>query len=320
MWERLGIGSRTGVGTAAESAGIAADPAERPWAPLDLANRSFGQSVLVTQIQLAAAYAPMVNGGFAVRPHLVAAAAGTPATPPPAERVFTPAVAADLRGLLDHVTGAIPWYAEGSLIRGWQVGGKTGTAQIWRDTKGAYSKHTFNFSFVGYVGGDTPAAVVAVRIEEARSRSEVQGQIQIEVTSYALFRRVAQGIIEILGVPRASYPGAGFPEPLSPADRDLTPNRYVNHRAELAAGNDPRLVYRSRYRDSAEPTVTAANPDASATPAPEGGDRDGRRDARERRGKERGREEERGRADRRDGPRAEPTPAPTPAPSGMSGG
>ncbi|MFO1540749.1 MAG: peptidoglycan D,D-transpeptidase FtsI family protein [Chloroflexota bacterium] len=301
MWERLGIGSRTGVGTAAESAGIAADPAERPWAPLDLANRSFGQSVLVTQIQLAAAYAPMVNGGFRVHPRLVTAAGDAPIAAPEPERIFTPAVAADLRGLLDHVTGAIPWYAEGSLIRGWQVGGKTGTAQIWRDAKGAYSKHTFNFSFVGYVGGDRPEAVVAVRIEEARARSAVQGQIEIEVTSYQLFRRVAQGTIEVLGIPRAGSPGAGFPEPLSPADRALTPNRYVNHRAELAAGNDPRLAYRARYRDSGEPAADASpGPSASPTPGADGGGERGDRDRRG--GRDEGRDERRGRDGRRDRP------------------
>ena len=55
MWVRLGIGRETGIGLAGETRGIVVDPAEHPWADMDLANRSFGQAVLVTQAQLATA-------------------------------------------------------------------------------------------------------------------------------------------------------------------------------------------------------------------------------------------------------------------------
>jgi|GEM_PF-344919 len=247
MWDRLGIGRTTGIGLSGESAGIAADPAKRPWAEIDLANRSFGQSVLVTQVQLAAAFAPMVNGGMRVEPHLVTAVGETASERPAPARALPAGVAGQLRAMLDHVTGAVPWYAEGSLIPGYLVGGKTGTAQIWRQAKGHYSKDVFNFSFVGYVGGDTPEAVVALRIEEARAFSPEQGQIEIAMTSYELFRRVALGVIDVLAIPRSEIPGAGFPEPLSEADRELTPNRYLNHRAELARGLDPRIAFWNRY-------------------------------------------------------------------------
>ena len=47
----------------ARSAGIVNDPAIKPWRQIDLANGAFGQGVAVTPIQLATAYAAMVNGG-----------------------------------------------------------------------------------------------------------------------------------------------------------------------------------------------------------------------------------------------------------------
>ena len=71
-WEKLGIGQLTGVDVAGEVAGIAADPERSPWAGIDLANRSFGQGVAVTLVQLVNAFAPMADGGMRVQPHFLA--------------------------------------------------------------------------------------------------------------------------------------------------------------------------------------------------------------------------------------------------------
>ena len=130
-WQTYGIGQRTGVDLASEEAGIAADPATQPWQRIDLANRSFGQSVAVTPAQLATAYTPMINGGMHVQPHFLAAVDGTVQPDPAARRVIPAALAGTLQGIMHHVLSAVPWYAKQSLIKGYQVGGKTGTAQIW---------------------------------------------------------------------------------------------------------------------------------------------------------------------------------------------
>ena len=90
------------------------------------------------------------------------------------------------------------WYAKGSLIQHYQVGGKTGTAQIWNPDLGAHGNwdpHYFNFTFVGYVGGDTPSAVVTVHIDDARPLPNDEIGIKLNVTSYELFRNVARAVI-----------------------------------------------------------------------------------------------------------------------------
>ncbi len=63
MWHRLGIGESTGIELLNESSGIVADPALNPWQQIDLVNRSFGQGVAITPLQLATAFCAMVNGG-----------------------------------------------------------------------------------------------------------------------------------------------------------------------------------------------------------------------------------------------------------------
>jgi membrane peptidoglycan carboxypeptidase len=225
-WRLLGIGERTGVDVAGESPGIADDPALKEWAPVDLANRAFGQSVGVTLIQLSRAFAAIANGGWLVTPHV---ALDGPAASVPRERVLDAETTRQLRDIMEHVTGAVPWYAEGSLIRGYVVGGKTGTAQIFDRVRGKYRDEIFNFSFVGYVGGRRPEAVIAVRIAEAKPDVQGQGELALEVTSYELFRKVARAAIRHLDIEPSSDPDAGYPIPLSEADQRLTPRRYEQH-------------------------------------------------------------------------------------------
>ncbi len=163
-----------------------------------------------------------------------------------------------------------------------------------------------------------------MRIEEARAFSPEQGQIEIAMTSYELFRRVALGVIDVLAIPRSEIPGAGFPEPLSEADRELTPNRYLNHRADLAQGADPRIAFWNRYLpagalESGEVADTGAGVlteiDATESEGSGAATASRRRRATDRereRGRERGRERDRsGAAGDEDGT---PTPAPEPRP------
>lgn len=228
-WQRFGIGAQTGIDIANETIGIAPDPKNHPWQPIDMANRSFGQSVAVTPIQLATAYTPMINGGLRVQPHFLKAIADQQQPAPAPQRIISHGRARQLKAIMKHVTSAVPWYAQGSLIPGYEVGGKTGTAQIYLQDKGRYAYDTFNFSFIGYVGGDKPAAVVAIRIHEATPRVDGPGQLFLRMTSYQLFRRVALDIIASQEVPRSSDPNAGRPERLSAAEQYLDPQLYERH-------------------------------------------------------------------------------------------
>ena len=67
MWLRLGYGQPSGIDVAGEVGGLVRDPGVTPWREIDLANGAFGQGVAVTPIQLARAYAALMNGGTAGR-------------------------------------------------------------------------------------------------------------------------------------------------------------------------------------------------------------------------------------------------------------
>jgi cell division protein FtsI/penicillin-binding protein 2 len=200
MWDRLGIGRPTGVDTSAEVAGLVVDPSTGRWADVDLANRSFGQGMAVTQLQLAASYSTMVNGGFGVHPYLVADVGGEAVPRAPAEVVLDASVSRQLTDLMTHVLSSVPFYARDTHIPGYLVGGKSGTAEIWDAETGDWADNLYNFSFVGFVGRNGPAAVIAVRIGSAAPRVAAQSALWLPISSWALFRRVAVDTVDALGI------------------------------------------------------------------------------------------------------------------------
>jgi cell division protein FtsI (penicillin-binding protein 3) len=241
-WSRLGIGHFTGVDVAGEVAGIVSDPSETPWQEIDLANRAFGQAVSVTLLQLARGYSAMVNGGLLVQPHVVAAV-GTqdvPAAQP--QRAISASLSAELVKLMRHTITSVPWYAQGTLIPGYDVGGKTGTAQIWDSKAQAWLEDRFDFTFVGYVGRQQPDLVIAILIDHGTPTIVAQGVFQQNITSYELFRRIARDAIQSL---------------------DLVPLP-----SGTASAGTPSSSANATAIGSTSTTGGTATPEAGATPSP----------------------------------------------------
>ena len=195
--------------------GIVRDPTITPWQQVDLANGAFGQGVAVTPLQLATAYSAMVNGGILVTPHVVLSVGSTVVTPATRGRVMTPERSAEMTSLMSYVLHTVPWYRDNTLVPGYVMGGKTGTAQIW-DPKANHGhgawKPTYNYSFIGYIGKDRPQLVVAITIREAKPTVVAQGFLPLPVESYELFRRVATDAMGALDLP-STNPTANVTRP-----------------------------------------------------------------------------------------------------------
>jgi cell division protein FtsI/penicillin-binding protein 2 len=205
-WTQLGFGNPTGVDLAGEVGGIVRDPSIRAWRQIDLANGSFGQGVAVTPLQLATAYAAMVNGGQLVTPHIVKAIGLADRPVQPRGQVITGDLSTTLIGMMNHVVTTVPFYRDRTLIKGFDVGGKTGTAQIWDSAMnkglGGWKHNIFNYSFIGYIGRQVgkPDLIVAIRIEEGKPTVVTQGRLEMPVMSFELFRRIAHDAITTPGL------------------------------------------------------------------------------------------------------------------------
>lgn len=160
-WIRaFGFGRPTGVGFPGEVGGLAPDY----WSLATIGNVPMGQGISTTVLQMAAAYATIANGGRAVQPRLVAQV-GDEARPPAAgEPVIGEKTAAQVLDMMhDVVTSGT---GKKARIAGYDVAGKTGTAQKVLEGQAGYAEGRYIASFVLVVPADDPSLVVMVVVDE----------------------------------------------------------------------------------------------------------------------------------------------------------
>ncbi len=183
---RFGFGRRTGVDLPGEQSGIVPPPSE--YSGVSMANLPIGQGESVTPLQLTAAYAAVANGGILMAPHIVGAVGGSPTPAPAGRRVLDPRVAAELRDMLRGVL-APGGTASQVSIPGYQLAGKTGTANEVVGGSGTYSKTVYDASFVGFAPAGDPKVLVSVEVSAPKGAingGEVAAPAFGQIMSFAL--------------------------------------------------------------------------------------------------------------------------------------
>ncbi len=158
---RFGFGSPTGVDLPGEQQGIV-----RHWwqySGSSMGNLPFGQGESVTPMQMLAAYAAIANGGILRSPQIVESIGGRPVRAAKGRRILSPQVAAELRTMLRGVF-ADGGTASGAAIPGYDMAGKTGTANI--AIGGRYSNSEYIASFVGMVPTNNPRLLGLVVVDQ----------------------------------------------------------------------------------------------------------------------------------------------------------
>jgi cell division protein FtsI/penicillin-binding protein 2 len=238
-WLRFGFGGKTGVDLSGESQGLVNSPAEQRWSELDLANGSFGQGVSVTLMQLATAYSAMLNGGVLVRPRIVHAINGVEQPITTRGLATSGRVSSQIIEMTKGLTRIVPLYTRLADIPSYASGGKSGTAQIWltkekNGGKAGWDKRHFNFTYVGWIGRTAPEYVVAVSVRRGTPIVNTQGNIQNNIESFELFRRIAEEIASLFNIPPAA-PATGSGSTSPAHHRAPEPSALVG----LLVGGDP---------------------------------------------------------------------------------
>jgi cell division protein FtsI (penicillin-binding protein 3) len=154
-----------------------------------------GQGVDVTPLQVATAYAAIANGGLLRAPHIVASVGGVPVRPRAPQRILTPQVAAELRGMLEGVTRAGGTASE-IQIPGYTLAGKTGTAN--KVVGGTYSHTDYYASFVGFAPAQNPQIEAIVMVDSPQTGeiygTEVAAPAWQKIMDFALpYLKIAPG-------------------------------------------------------------------------------------------------------------------------------
>jgi cell division protein FtsI/penicillin-binding protein 2 len=158
---QFGLGKPTGVDLPGEDSGYVLSPAK--YSGTSMYNLPFGQGESVTPMQMAAAYAAIANGGWLRPPHIVQSLGGRPVPIPKGHRVISATTAAELRQMLIGVY-ADGGTASGAGIPGYQMAGKTGTANV--AVNGQYSRTEYVASFVGMVPANHPQLLGMVVVDQ----------------------------------------------------------------------------------------------------------------------------------------------------------
>jgi stage V sporulation protein D (sporulation-specific penicillin-binding protein) len=193
---RYGFGKPTGIDLPGEESGILLPTSL--WSKTTLPTMGFGQGVAVTAIQMANFYATIANGGLMQRPyvvdHIVDASGASQRTDIPGivGQMFKPetakAVLGGLHGVVQKNVGVFSAY-----IPGYEVAGKTGTAEIAAPGGGYLNDGSYVFSFAGILTANDPRVVVFLSIHETR-----KGARTSFLVAGPTFKKIALQLIQYL--------------------------------------------------------------------------------------------------------------------------
>src|SRR5512139_3295466 len=221
MIRAFGFGTRTGIELQGEVGGLA--PSRSAFdSRIRRATISFGQGISVTPLQLATAMSAAVNGGKVMKPYVVREVMDPEGKtvfrgePRELRRVLSPKTSATMREILGKVVQEDGTGTQ-ARIKGFLVGGKTGTAQKVEEGTGKYSPTKRIASFIGFLPLQDPELLILVVIDEPK------GQVYGGVVAAPAFNQIAVKTAYYLGVPPTETVAGGAvarsEEPKSPKVR-----------------------------------------------------------------------------------------------------
>ncbi len=139
-------------------------PVSFKWGKCKLATTSYGHGITTTILQLANAYSIIVNGGYKINPTLIKQNSKIKY-----KRILSNDVSKKINPILRKVVTSKEGTASLANVDGYQVGGKTGTAQT--SIVGGYSNKKIN-TFSSIFPASNPEYVLIVMLDEPKTNSE----------------------------------------------------------------------------------------------------------------------------------------------------
>jgi cell division protein FtsI (penicillin-binding protein 3) len=211
MLAKFGLGQRTGVGLPGESAGLV--PPIDQWSGSTFSNLPIGQGLSMTLLQMTGMYQTIANDGLRMPPRIIKATIapdGTRTEEPRPEgvRVVSPQTAQTVRNMLRAVVQRDPrgeqqGTAPAAAVDGYQIAGKTGTAQQINPGCGCYYDDVYWITFAGIATADDPRYVVGIMSDAPqRAADGTPGS-----SAAPLFHNIASWLMQRENVPLSPDPG-----------------------------------------------------------------------------------------------------------------
>jgi cell division protein FtsI (penicillin-binding protein 3) len=202
---KFGLGQKTGIGLPGESAGSV--PPRSTWSGSTFANLPIGQGLSMTLLQMTGMYQAIANDGLRVPPRIIKSVTkpdGTvvPAPKPDPVRVVSPQTAKTVRDMMRAVMQKDPQDLNQNgtgypaAIAGYQLSGKTGTAQQPDPALGgAYSQTKYWITFAGILPADNPRLVVGIMLDKPKYGT------QLGSSAAPLFHQLGSYLVQHFQIP-----------------------------------------------------------------------------------------------------------------------
>ena len=192
----FGFGQSTGIDLPGEAAGLLYSLDDMDSSTL--ATNAFGQNFNVTMTQLAASFCSLINGGNYYEPHVVKQIQDengnvTENKDPVLVRHTISKETSDI--IKDYMLGVVEeGTAKTAAVEGYDVGGKTGTAEKLPRRNGKYL-----VSFIGYAPQENPQVMVYVVIDEPNVDNQANSKLATTMAS-----QIMTEIFPYLGVEKSA--------------------------------------------------------------------------------------------------------------------
>jgi cell division protein FtsI (penicillin-binding protein 3) len=228
----FGFGEKTQINLPGEAKGILHHP--RYWSPVHLDTISFGQGISVTGIQLVTALSAIANGGSLMKPYLTESVTDEKGEvvqsfqPMLVRKVISEEMAKTVRAMLKTTTEK-GGTGEGAVPAGYEVAGKTGTAQKVNTLLGGYSEDRFNSGFIGFAPANDPKVVLLVVIDEP------QGSNYGGIVAAPVFKAIMEKILPYLNAhPKGTMIVRSESEFFTPKEASAT--EFSNEKVKIEKG------------------------------------------------------------------------------------
>ena len=212
MLGKFGLGQRTGVGLPGESAGLV--PPIDQWSGSTFSNLPIGQGLSMTLLQMTGMYQAIANDGVRIPPRIVKATIASDGTrteepQPNGIRVVAPETARTVRNMFRAIVQRDPMgYQQGTgapaAVDGYQIAGKTGTAQQINPACGCYYSDVYWITFAGMAPADDPRYVIGIMMNNPqRNPDGTPGH-----SAAPLFHNIAAWLLQRQNIPLSADPGA----------------------------------------------------------------------------------------------------------------
>ena len=201
----LGLVERANIGLPGEVRGRYH---EKEYAkPLQLATFGFGQSLTCTPLGLAGAFGALGNGGMRMKTRLIKKIGTQEFPAQEAKRICTSKSAEQVLDAMVKVIDSDAGTGKTLRIPGYELGGKTGTAQKINPKTGTVEGGGYVSNFVGYLPARSPEVMILVMVDNPKGGKYYGGSVAGPV-----FQNLAKACVSRLGIPRSSAPPVAPPK------------------------------------------------------------------------------------------------------------